>query len=72
MSDFLDSRPFGAIIKPIFDSMSIRPIADNARIMPTANNEPTDPTSIFEPRPTTSESDSESLIRWADLFVSQS
>ena len=56
------NTPFGAMIKPIFDSMSVRPNAKNAMTFPATENGTTDPETIFEPRPTTSRNNSDSFI----------
>jgi hypothetical protein len=62
MNYFVHYRPFGAMIKPIFDSMSVRPNAENAMTLPTTSNGTSDPEAIFEPRPTNSRNNSDSFI----------
>lgn len=44
------NRPFGAMIKPIFDSMSVSP-GNGMAVSATSNASTSNPTSIFEPRP---------------------
>ncbi|XP_028413135.1 uncharacterized protein LOC114535989 [Dendronephthya gigantea] len=54
------NTPFGAMIKPIFDSMSVRPNVGTLVSDTTAS--PTNPQKNSEPQPTTSSDDSGSLI----------
>lgn len=57
------NRPFGAMIKPIFDSMSVRPNAQHSGTLPTSSSVSEAPSTTLAPGGTGSETNTDSFVR---------